>query len=177
MKGWGAVIVGGLVGAAVFVLWPVYTEPMGPRKATVALSNTKQIGTSFMIYAADFDDHLPPLATWARDLTPYLKNEEVFWNEREGGAKTGFAMSALAGGLDLARVEALEGTVMHFECAAGLGKGSGGPSDLYWDAKGHSTVGFLDSHARRIPRKDVGTLSWSPRMLPSRKTEPREASH
>lgn len=169
MKGSVAVILGGLVGAAVFVLWPVYTEPQGPRRATVALSNTKQLATSLMMYAADSDDHLPPTTTWARDVAPYVKNEEVFWNEREGGAKTGFAMNAMAGSLDLARVEAPEGTVILFECREELGKGIGGPSDLYWDAEVHATVGFLDSHARRIPRKDTATLRWAPSLLPARK--------
>ncbi|MHB0999545.1 MAG: hypothetical protein ACYC27_09885 [Armatimonadota bacterium] len=45
---------------------------------TALLSNIKQIGTSLMMYASDWDNKLPGADTFEQDLSPYLKNNDVF---------------------------------------------------------------------------------------------------
>ena len=44
------------------ILFPVFAQAKAAAKKTQCLSNNKQIGTSLMIYAADYDDYFP---TWS----------------------------------------------------------------------------------------------------------------
>ena len=83
------------------ILFPVFAQAKLAAKKTVDLSNLKQLGTAFMLYANDADDHLPlttmnqsgvmemrPKASWAVQCQPYLKSyailrspadESAFW--------------------------------------------------------------------------------------------------
>lgn len=70
------------------ILFPVFAKAKEAAKKTQDLSNIKQIGTSTMIYSADYDDYYPrqeyksgvnldgwntPI-TWRDALLPYVKN-------------------------------------------------------------------------------------------------------
>ena len=74
------VIIG--VGAAAL---PLFT-PVGPcTVGATALTKTKQVGTSLLIYTYNCDDTYPPLATvgpspkpWTNLLHPYIKNRQIF---------------------------------------------------------------------------------------------------
>src|ERR1700733_8740150 len=70
------------------ILFPVFAQAKQAAKKTVDLSNTKEMGLAFMMYANDYDDTAPfsrevinPSDWWTarmlnwRDLTyPYIKN-------------------------------------------------------------------------------------------------------
>jgi hypothetical protein len=45
---------------------------------TMILSQAKQIGTAIHMYAQDWDGQLPSADTAAQDLTPYLRNSDIF---------------------------------------------------------------------------------------------------
>jgi prepilin-type N-terminal cleavage/methylation domain-containing protein/prepilin-type processing-associated H-X9-DG protein len=81
------------------ILFPVFAQAKQSAKATQDLSNIKQIGTAFHLYAADYDDWLPigkadnrvdwtpprvspPITVvssnyWYIALVPYMKNKEI----------------------------------------------------------------------------------------------------
>lgn len=68
------------------ILFPVFARAKEAAKATQCLSNQKQLGTAFLLYGADYDDHVP-LAAYATDTSfvlwhdlvdPYLKNKQVW---------------------------------------------------------------------------------------------------
>ncbi|MES2464028.1 MAG: DUF1559 domain-containing protein [Armatimonadota bacterium] len=81
------------------ILFPVFAQARAKARQTACLSNLKQIGTSLMIYAQDYDDTLPgnhnknaeatglalgfmdpgSVRNWAKSLMPYVKNFDV-WN-------------------------------------------------------------------------------------------------
>ncbi|RYG47383.1 prepilin-type N-terminal cleavage/methylation domain-containing protein [bacterium] len=66
------------------ILFPVFAQAKTAAKKTVDLSNMKQVGTAFMLYAGDNDDYLPltsfPAATnsWAIRCQPYTKSWDLF---------------------------------------------------------------------------------------------------
>ena len=79
------------------ILFPVFAQAREKARQTACLSNQKQIGTAFMMYAQDYDETLPSWpfntiganpafsapgnwawAMWADAVMPYTKNREVF---------------------------------------------------------------------------------------------------
>jgi len=82
------------------ILFPVFAAAKASAKRVACLSNQKQIGTSFILYVADYDDRMPdrrdlkallgykpwtswppsdPRSGWAEiTLDPYLKNKDVW---------------------------------------------------------------------------------------------------
>jgi prepilin-type N-terminal cleavage/methylation domain-containing protein/prepilin-type processing-associated H-X9-DG protein len=81
------------------ILFPVFAQARAKARQTACLSNEKQIGTSLMLYAQDYDETLPgnnnknaeatglalgfmdpgSVRNWAKSLMPYVKSYDV-WN-------------------------------------------------------------------------------------------------
>jgi prepilin-type N-terminal cleavage/methylation domain-containing protein/prepilin-type processing-associated H-X9-DG protein len=72
------------------ILFPVFAKAREKARQTSCLSNLKQIGTSVMMYAQDYDETYPVNAsitadmasqvalTWPNRLMPYVKNNQLF---------------------------------------------------------------------------------------------------
>lgn len=66
------------------VLFPVFAQARGKARATVALSNSKQIGLAVMMYTQDYDEGYPLTAhagwdvTWFETIQPYIKNRLLY---------------------------------------------------------------------------------------------------
>jgi prepilin-type N-terminal cleavage/methylation domain-containing protein/prepilin-type processing-associated H-X9-DG protein len=80
------------------ILFPVFARARENARRTSCLSNTKQIGLGFMMYAQDFDERMPPAyivaadtnwkypngvttdstRTWYLLIYPYVKNMQVY---------------------------------------------------------------------------------------------------
>jgi len=74
------------------ILFPVFAQAKESAKNTQLLSNTKQMGTSIMIYTSDYDDLFPPTMAsqpiiagdygWQDLCQPYMKNYELILNPK-----------------------------------------------------------------------------------------------
>ncbi len=71
------------------ILFPVFAQAREKARQTACLSNGRQIGTAFLMYAQDYDDNLvltsysPDAAvgtsnSWTNQCQPYIKNRNVF---------------------------------------------------------------------------------------------------
>jgi prepilin-type processing-associated H-X9-DG protein len=60
------------------ILFPVSAGSIRPGPRVLCLSNLKQLTLAELIYASDFDDHLPDSQTWMDRLVPYAKNEDLY---------------------------------------------------------------------------------------------------
>src|SRR6056297_1745410 len=76
------------------ILFPVFARAREKARQSACLSNVKQIGLGFMMYAQDYDERLCPsyLAgnpdsnnRWDEMLQPYLKNEQILRCPSESG--------------------------------------------------------------------------------------------
>jgi len=71
---------GGILLLIVIVALVLYPECQVPERvmiATACLSNTKQNGFAFTIYATDFDDRLPPLGHWHKSISAYVRSDHI----------------------------------------------------------------------------------------------------
>jgi prepilin-type N-terminal cleavage/methylation domain-containing protein/prepilin-type processing-associated H-X9-DG protein len=66
------------------ILFPVFAQAKEAAKKTADLSNMRQVGTAYTLYAGDYDDRFPltsyPTATnsWAIRCQPYVKSWDLF---------------------------------------------------------------------------------------------------
>jgi len=74
------------------ILFPVFAQAREKARATMCLSNLKQIGLGFMMYAQDYDEVLPNShyctdgtsscvealkVRWRNAISPYIKNDQI----------------------------------------------------------------------------------------------------
>src|SRR5919108_973651 len=73
------------------ILFPVFAQAREKARESACLSNVKQLGLALQIYAQDYDETLPnhaadtdnflapkAPANWAKALSPYAKNTQIF---------------------------------------------------------------------------------------------------
>lgn len=66
------------------ILFPVFSQAKVAAQRTVDLSNMKQIGTAFLLYEQDSDDHFPLVSfpskgsSWPLRCQPYVKDWNIF---------------------------------------------------------------------------------------------------
>lgn len=66
------------------ILFPVFAQAREKARQSACLSNGRQIGSAFLMYAQDYDEMLPlttfplPSNSWTEQAQPYIKNRQVF---------------------------------------------------------------------------------------------------
>ncbi len=85
------------------ILFPVFAQAKAAAKKTAALSNVKQLGTSYAIYMADVDDRMTPymwqnrgggvFITTMEVLFPYVKNRDIFLNQASSRSQGDFGIN------------------------------------------------------------------------------------
>lgn len=59
------------------ILFPVFSRARAKAQAASCLSNVKQLGLAFLMYATDYDETFVPRANWKSLLQPYIKSFEI----------------------------------------------------------------------------------------------------
>ncbi|MCW3096287.1 MAG: hypothetical protein JWL77_1905 [Chthonomonadaceae bacterium] len=140
----------------------------GGDRRTSCLSNVKQLGLGFMMYAQDYDEHYPLPRSWNEGVYPYIKNWAVFhcpYVEEENLPT--YAMNRRLKSVLLARIETPQNTVLLFDSIPG--KNLSGGRELLPDPPRHGTgdyysIGFTDGHAKGVALKDLSGLLWTPHL-------------
>ena len=128
------------------ILRPVFVQTHGCYRDSWqvrSLRNLKQIGTALMMYTQDYDERLPPLPNAAvakRLLYPYLKNEALFREPRNGRA---YGVNRALSGEKWSRFAKTAARVVVFY-------------EVLPDEYGGRNVTFLDGHV-----KWVGAATWA----------------
>jgi prepilin-type processing-associated H-X9-DG protein len=126
------------------------------------ISNTKQLANAMLLYANDYDGHLPQAANWPQAMHPYTRNDRLLkCPEDKSSAKCSYAMNAALSGKDSYALENSAEVVILFEVAH-PGQSGGGPRDVIrpgrhkegrhylfsWLGRRGSNYAFADGHAR-----------------------------
>jgi type II secretory pathway pseudopilin PulG len=73
-----------IIGILAAILFPVFSQAKGAAQKTACLSNGRQIGIAFLMYANDWDDHLPfgsfptRASSWTDQCQPYMRSRQLF---------------------------------------------------------------------------------------------------
>ncbi|HLK56804.1 MAG TPA: hypothetical protein VKU00_09580 [Chthonomonadaceae bacterium] len=136
------------------------------------LSKEKEQGAALLLYALDFDDHLPPAVTWMDASLPYLKRVDSQPNRNNtvnidslrrcpsvqsaGPEDYGYAMNSLLSGPPLSKLKAPETQPLLFDSdwlwrnahAPGL-TSLANPARHNWGSP-RDIVTYADGHAKSI---------------------------
>jgi prepilin-type N-terminal cleavage/methylation domain-containing protein/prepilin-type processing-associated H-X9-DG protein len=95
------------------ILFPVFAQARDKARATSCLSNGRQIGIAFLMYAQDYDENLPlttyplPSNSWTDQTQPYIKNRQIYrcpsddssnWNAATNPRRTSYFLNAYMAG-------------------------------------------------------------------------------
>lgn len=140
------------------ILWPVSGGDRVSAKKAACISNLKQLSMASIMYKTDFDDHVMLAATWADDMSPFVKNKDLYrCPETFRLGAFGYAFSRALGGVRIPDRSAAD-TIMIFDS-----------TDLSWNANGdlrllpsvgrhqggNSGVAFADGHASSLTRQEI----------------------
>ncbi|WP_309709084.1 prepilin-type N-terminal cleavage/methylation domain-containing protein [Armatimonas sp.] len=67
-----------ILGIIAAILFPIFAQSHEHSKRPQCLSNAKQLGLGLMMYAADYDQHLPPAGKWMTETQLYTKNKAIY---------------------------------------------------------------------------------------------------
>jgi prepilin-type N-terminal cleavage/methylation domain-containing protein/prepilin-type processing-associated H-X9-DG protein len=78
------------------ILFPVFAKAREKARQTSCLSNVKQLGLGFLMYAQDYDERmtvhrcssLDPLPCYMHEVEPYVKNSQLFVCPSDSGPYT-----------------------------------------------------------------------------------------
>jgi prepilin-type processing-associated H-X9-DG protein len=147
----GSCLVGGVivVGALAALLYPVFSQSQGSRRAS-CLSNVKQLATGLMMYTQDYDDKMPPAASWGTNLIPYTKNMTLFICPQRRGLSSGYAFNQKLSGRATKKIASTAAAPMLFESSLGYANAFDQLQSFVAPHNGTGNVGFADGHAKAL---------------------------
>jgi len=134
---------------------PVVLRARKKERATGCLSNVKQVTLALLMYAKDFDEHLPPARVWCDATAPYEKNPQILTcPDHETSEKCSYTFSVAVSSADLIRLPSSSQTSVLWDGAGGWNVYGGFPSVEYRH-RGGANFGYADGHCRWLSRKDA----------------------
>ena len=128
------------------------------------ISTIKQIALGFIMYAADFDDKLPPTSHWDQRLAekPYIKSYSLFDNV----APRRCAMNVFLSEGRMTEFDQPENTVLVFVSNATEYDAAGGYElRAVLPKNGSAVIGFLDGHVNAKKRTEFAKSIWVSQMV------------
>jgi len=139
--------------------------------STQCLSNIKQLATASLLYAQDYDEHLPPATRWSEVIAPHVK-AAVKKNDGRGDdpfrcpateTPGSYGMNTALNRISLSDIASPADTVMLFDCDAPTRLFAGGADKLARNRHNHApNVAFSDGHAKWANEFMQSKLNWTP---------------
>ena len=149
----------------VALMLPAFAAARTQARASVAMTNLRQLHLATFMYSDQWGDVMPPSDTWPEALELYLDgdSDRLLRSPHNPGAGRAYAMNVVIAGRSLAGGRDLEQTVLFFEAEFGSPP-SGGPELLPATPRGgHGyVIVFVDGHVTIVPKHEVGDLIWDP---------------
>ncbi len=142
-------VVGAIVLMLGATLFPHFARAREKARQTSCLSNVKQLGLAFHMYAEDHDGYLPPAGNWQGATYPYVKNAQIYKCPTDNPrSKCSYAMALSMSRAKLSDVPDAKSQPLVYDAT---------PDGAF--ARRHNgggNVGFADGHAKWMPTAPEG---------------------
>jgi prepilin-type processing-associated H-X9-DG protein len=153
------ILVIAVIATILFVVFmPVSPGGRGSARGVACLSNVKQLDLGLIIYATDFDDHMPRASVWSDELGPYVKSKEIHECPELAGLEQGeygHAFYRTMGGRLNASILEPASAVVLFDSTNLTWNANGSLNLIPSEARhpqGLNAIGFADGHAKLLTR-------------------------
>ncbi len=139
-----------------------YARMVEKRKQSDCMSNLKQISLAMLMYAQDYDEHMPMPRDVAACLNPYMMNTRLWRCPSWEAGDYGYAMVREATNRRLATFVSPAEHFSLFESGIGREPLVGGPGDLADPARhnGGNNFAFMDGHVKWISAGNEPPAGW-----------------
>ncbi len=143
------------ISIALWIMYPAYASARAAARKTGCLSNVRDLAWAEKLYEVDYDDRTVPVAHWADELSPYVRDYSVY-DCPDLRAVTGrlhpygYALNASLDRKDSNKIARPEVTPFDFDCSLLVKNAAGGKELLPQPGRhdGMDNVGFADGHAK-----------------------------
>jgi prepilin-type N-terminal cleavage/methylation domain-containing protein/prepilin-type processing-associated H-X9-DG protein len=162
------------------ILFPVFAQARDKARASSCLSNCRQLGMAFMLYAQDYDEFYPlttfpvPANSWTDTVQPYVKNRGIYrcpsdasrnWSQplpgetevRRASYFLNAWMSGVGGYGNLAAIQSPAGVIYMAESANDIARDHFHP--FYWGSPAEQTNGFMQNLTWDAAREETRELA------------------
>ncbi|HSI21253.1 MAG TPA: prepilin-type N-terminal cleavage/methylation domain-containing protein [Verrucomicrobiae bacterium] len=139
------------------ILFPVFAQAKAAAKKTSCLSNARQVGIGFMLYAQDADDYFPlknfptDSSSWTGTTQPYIKSKSILMCPSDDSANWKTPLASPGFGKDGLRRSS------YFSNAWLSGDG---PYPSYTSVGSPASVIYLAESAKDITRDHFAPFNW-----------------
>jgi prepilin-type processing-associated H-X9-DG protein len=150
----------GCAGCGVFLLFAaavieagvhIFLEaPKLAARRTVCVSNLKQLSTGLLMYAQDYDERMPPAATWSDNLPPYVKASGIYLCPSRRTAGAGYAFNRKLSMRLQRDIAAAASAPALFESSLQVPNASDTLESFFTPHDGYGNVGFADGHVKAL---------------------------
>lgn len=116
----------------------------------ISVSRLKELNHGLQLYAGDFDDVLPPAASWMDALAPYVPDPTNFHSPAVEGQGYGYALNIDVAGKSLTTVDSPDATLSIFD-STDLSRNATDAIGALPNPpryQGHNTIGYMDGHVK-----------------------------
>ncbi len=127
----------------------VGTNP--PSLYSQSKTRLKHVNLALLMYANDWDSALPLTHQWVDELTPYVRDAQVFHSpavQLKSSAQFGYALSSETVGINLASIASPSSTISVFD-STDLTRNATAPTSTLPNPpryQGKNTIGYVDGH-------------------------------
>jgi prepilin-type processing-associated H-X9-DG protein len=161
----------GALTASIAILVPVFRSAHDKASSLICQNNVKQLSRAMLLYALDWDEHLPSAARWGDSITKYLARDYNATNGhgitslfhcRDAASPYSYAFNRRLDHLALEQIEAPSNTVLLFEADVSTINAAGDRSLLPLRPRhsGALNIGFADGHVKWD--RQAYLLRWQP---------------
>jgi prepilin-type processing-associated H-X9-DG protein len=142
------------------ILFPVFSQAREKARATACMSNMKLLSTGMLMYAQDYDGHLPDRRNWGDAVSVYVKNPRAYQCPSLSGQRGTYAFNGWLSRVSMNRLDSPTRTVAGFDSRSGWNL-AGGPELA--DARHNQGLYVMFADGRVQWRRDFSGVVWKPR--------------
>jgi prepilin-type processing-associated H-X9-DG protein len=169
----GGIVVSALTLALMFVLvpisaailFPVFAQAREKARASVCISHMRLVGSAMLMYADDYDGHLPPRENWCDAVLPYVSAPQASSSRRAfscpslADQPSGQAFNAQLSAHSVSRITSPFATAELYDARGGWNLAGG--AELAAPRHNHGLyLLFADGHIQWMQRLD--SVLWKP---------------
>ena len=158
------VVVIAIIGIVAAILYPIFKQVEESNRPG-CLYNAKLLGLGLMMYAQDYNEHLPPAEKWMTVTQPYTKNKAIYVcptvKKENPKAAASYAMDTRLSGKSFSKLKEPDAQALAYDSTR-TDWDATDPGQTFaprHNAGKQGSLGFADGHAKQVSKEQFVAAS------------------